>query len=210
MSTEQKDDYQPPFWTLSFVLGCTSVGAVGILAIILAAQAANEAMQAHIAARAARARRLRYLKNDEEVLLPKLEPLNKLMKQAYLPGPDLRRLLQRPGGPDSLHAQLLAAGLPEVAALPTLLTEVGSVEPTSPAAAAAELAAACSGGYEGAPLGCFFNTYVTRRAPPASNGRVRGAAVCIAPAGLLACAMCALGANTRWPDTCMAAARAER
>jgi len=88
--------------------------------------------------------------------------------QAYLPGPDLRRLLQRPGGPDSLHAQLLAAGLPEVAALPTLLTEVGSVEPTSPAAAAAELAAACSGGYEGAPLGCFFNTYVTRRAPPAS------------------------------------------
>ena len=88
--------------------------------------------------------------------------------QTYLPGPDLRRLLQRPGGPDSLHAQLLAAGLPEVAALPTLLTEVGSVEPTSPAAAAAELAAACSGGYEGAPLGCFFNTYVTRRAPPAS------------------------------------------
>ena len=88
MNDEQREDYDPPFGTLTLILSGASSGAVAILAVIIAVQAAHEAHQARIAARASRARRLRYATSGAEVTLEKLPPesLEQRVRDAYPPG----------------------------------------------------------------------------------------------------------------------------
>jgi hypothetical protein len=83
MSSEQVNDFDVPSTQLTFVLAAVVVGTLIFSSVILVISLGHEEQRRQAEQRAAKARRLRRVKDDKEILLEALEPLDTLVHLAY-------------------------------------------------------------------------------------------------------------------------------